>query len=345
MKKLALRPPGDTIPALRDVKVAPPLHRERTVSNDVIAPRWSGYAGGKSHAFLVPAGPMESPTGTLKAVCGKTMTLGRLTSVSFRCKSCVTALAEDTRKRGTGLTESQIDIVDTGSQDGDPRDADKRRAAELTPLSGDAPQTNADIADALRTGEREQAMESARALDARAKVAANEELPALAPVYDKKSGRYVSHRSVRDLDAARAPIGSRDHGMLDGVAMVQGPNMPPVRGTWRNPVTKELEPAAARLDGSLAERPDREASTVPMVGADTYGRFAYLTKGQYDRLSRTQQRKYWVKIKRDAEYARRRRTQARASVPVRQGTGGTGSRSFAEGDSAETERVMQQARS
>lgn len=319
---------------------------DRPVINDVQVPRWLGYASGKSHAFLVVAGPLESPTGDgkIKSVCGKSLDVARLTGDDQRCKSCTSALAEDTRKRGTGLSEVQIDVVDTGSQDGAPRDADKRRAAELSPLSGEASKDNAEIVQALRSGERERAMESARALDARARVPAREELPALAPVYDKVSGRYVSHRSVRSLDADRAPVGSRDHGMLDGVALVQGPNMPPVQGTWRNPVTGEREPAAARLDGSLAERADREASTVAMHGG-TYG---YLTLAQYERLSRSQQRKYWGKIKRDADRAEKARAQRRAAALPRvgpTGTGGVGGRSFMEGDSAQTERLMQQQRS
>lgn len=294
---------------------------ERPVKNDVQAPRWLGYASGKTHAFLVPAGPLESVSGDgkIKSVCGKSLDVTRLVGDGQRCKPCATAMADDTRKRGSGLSEAQVDNVDTGAQDGDPRDAEKRRTAELAPLSGDAAEQNANIAEALREGDREGAVESARALDAQG-------LSAAVP------------------EAGRAPVGSRDHGMLDGVAMVQGRNMDPVQGTWYNPRTKEREPAAAYLGGSLTSRPDREASTVPMHG----GAYGYLTLEQYEALSRSQRRKYWSKVKRMADFAKAKRVASRArgvkpAAPT--GTGGVGGKSFTEGGSRETERLMQQPRS
>jgi hypothetical protein len=86
---------------------------------------------------------------------------------------------------------------------------------------------------------------------------------------------------------------------------------------------------------------DREASTVPMVG----GKYGYLTADQYEQLSRSQQRKYWAKLKRMRDYADKRRKAAPKGVPVRQGTGGTGSPAFTDGASRETERLMRQPRS
>lgn len=58
------------------------------------------------------------------------------------------------------------------------------------------------------------------------------------------------------------------------------------------------------------ERMDREASTVPMHG----GRYGYLTKAQYDALSRTQQRKYWGKLARMTRQAAAHRAQHRSVV-------------------------------
>jgi hypothetical protein len=56
-------------------------------------------------------------------------------------------------------------------------------------------------------------------------------------------------------------IGARDgRAMMDGPALVKGPNMAPVQKTWRNPNTGDVEPAAAYLDGSLRDRIDREVA-------------------------------------------------------------------------------------
>jgi hypothetical protein len=245
----------------------------RTIKNEVRAPRWLGYATGKGHAFLVPAGPIDRDT--VKGVCGRVMEAGRLIpSKGERCKTCSSAMAEDTRKRGTGLTEPTVDIVDTGSAKGDPREAELRRRAELAPLSGDAGESNAEIVASLRSGDKKAAIADARKLDARSRELRSKGRKGPVPV------------------AERAPIGNRDHGAIDGVAMVQGPNMNGNEGaltnwtrpalpkgglpacldgapmaednpdaprrTWRNPATGEIEPASARLDGSLRERGDRE---------------------------------------------------------------------------------------
>lgn len=67
---------------------------------------------------------------------------------------------------------------------------------------------------------------------------------------------------VVNKGATEAPtIGARDgNAHMDGPALVKGPNMRGVRPTWRNPVTGEIEPAAAYLGGSLRERLDREVA-------------------------------------------------------------------------------------
>ncbi len=84
------------------------------------------------------------------------------------------------------------------------------------------------------------------------------------------------------------------------------------------------------------ERMDKESSTVKIIG----DRDGWLTQAQYDRLTRTQQRKYWSKVKR----AKDARTASRGtSLPQR--PAGSDSKYFADGSSAETERLMQQQRS
>lgn len=86
----------------------------------------------------------------------------------------------------------------------------------------------------------------------------------------RKRGTGLSEPKLPNVNvgATAAPtIGARDGSAhMDGPALVQGPYMRPVQPTWTNPVTHEVEPAAARLDGSLRERMDRDPF-VPRVGA------------------------------------------------------------------------------
>lgn len=286
----------------------------RTIINDVLAPTWLGYENGKTHAFLIPDG--ETPTGKIRAMCPGSFDSARLMDKGTdRCKLCVKATATDTRKQGTGLSEPTTEVVATGAQQGAPRESEAVRAAEIREISGDADKANAAIGERLLFGDRGAAVELARELDARG--------PA-APV----------------PSAVRAPVGQRDHGMLDGVAMVQGPNMAPVQPTWRNPATGEVEPAAAYLGGSLRDRVDRTVVSPPMVG----GKYGYLTQEQYDRLKRTSQRRYWEKVKKQRDYAAKQRASAgpRVLTGVDSGTGGVGTRSFTDGVSRKTERLMQQ---
>lgn len=154
----------------------------RTVVNNVETPRWMAAPRGKAHAFLVPAGDL--PAGEVRALCPVRVDAARLADTDApgnRCRTCTRLAAPDTRKRGTGLTEPKLPVVDAGAT--------------------------------------------------------------AAPVIGARDG------SVR----------------MDGPALVQGPYMRPVQPTWTNPVTHEVEPAAARLDGSLRERADRDPF-VPRVG-------------------------------------------------------------------------------
>jgi hypothetical protein len=287
MRKLAHTAPAPRIRELPKIEAVPD-HRSsrimpRKIKNEVRAPRWMGYANGKGHAFLIPAGPIGRVT--VKGVCGRIMDAERLVAAKGeRCKSCASAMAEDTRKRGTGLTEPTVDIVDTGAAKGDPREAELRRVAELAPISGDAGKRNAEIVGVLREGRPEDAKALAKALD-----------------------RQGTSAPVPDAD--RAPIGNRDHGMLDGVAMVQGPNMPPVQRMWRNPVTGDVEPAAARLDGSLRERIDRVA--VP----DQSDRDGFIRSSA--KRSKTSKRRY--RARKTAERMIRERVQSRGEKFVPKG--------------------------
>lgn len=316
MKAVAMIPARDTLTALPSIAGRTlSQHDARRVTGDVLAPRWRQYGTGKTHAFLIPEGGELS--GKVRAMCPGSFRADRLADAGTdRCKLCVKAMAVDARKRGSGLSEPSTEVVATGAQQGAPREAEAVREAEIRVISGDADEANAAIAERLLYGDRGAAVGLARELDARG--------PA-APV----------------PSADRAPVGQRDHGMLDGVAMVQGANMAPVQPMWRNPVTGEVEPAAAYLGGSLRDRVDRTVVSPPMVG----GRYGYLTRDQYEGLTRSQQRKYWAKIKKQNDYAAERRAQAapRSLVGVASGTGGIGSRSFVDGAACETERLMRQA--
>lgn len=226
MKQLALAPvkPVSTVETIKTGRATAHVV-DRPVIMDVKVPQWYGYARGKAHAYLVPVG--DGPLG--KAVCGKSLDLTRLTkSDGERCKSCASLTAEDKRKRGTGLVDRTVDVVATGAQDGDTRDAEKRRQCEIAEISGNAAKINAETVENLRAGRKGVAIDKARQLDRRGPAAP---VPA----------------------ASCAPIGQRDHGMLDGVAMVRGRNMEPVQAQ------RGWAAAAGTMWGSLGrERADRE---------------------------------------------------------------------------------------
>ena len=185
-----------------------------------------------------------------------------------RCKACARALPAEPARKGKALTEPQVAPVDTGSVHGDPKAAEARRQLELLKLFGMAGEANATTVELLRAGDREGAITHARATDAKAK--------------------QVAHRAPR---AETAPLGSRDLGMIDGPALVQGGTMNATDGgktdwtrevpadqlpnalkgaplaeptpdaprpTRRNPATGEVEPRAPHFSGSRRERIDRE---------------------------------------------------------------------------------------
>jgi hypothetical protein len=81
---------------------------------------------------------------------------------------------------------------------------------------------------------------------------------------------------VPTTTAGQAPVGQRDHGMMDGPALLP-------RGTYSNGV-----------------RPDSKVTRIPKVGKN-----GWLTQEEYAKLSRSQQRTYWRKLaKRNARSGR-----------------------------------------
>lgn len=162
-------------------------------------------------------------------------------------------------------------------------------------------------------------------------------------------------------------------GTSPGPALVKGRSEPTMAGevTVRQvgePYVRPEDPEDKRQQGDPdtsvgptgRDRMDKESSTVPIVG----GTFGCLTQAQFDALGcdhsplgigvvcdssdcarrfRTRSRKYWERIRKQEAYAAARRAEGRKRLPVRLGTAGMGSSSFAEGDSRETEQVMRQA--
>ena len=314
MRKLAHTRPAAAIRELPKI-VAVPAHESAritpfSVKNEVPSPLWLGYPSGMEHAFLIPVRPDGGEP--VKAVCGRVMDAQRLAaSKRQRCKTCTVRMAEDTRKRGKGLSEPTTDNVATGLTKGDPKDAEQRRVAELGPLFGEAAKINPQIVDHIRAGHDGEALELARQLDASAK-------------------------GVRGMapQAVQTPIGQRDHGMSDGIALVQGPNMEasdgavtdwerptgdlpnclvgaPIaepnpdapRRTWRNPQTGAIEPASPRLDGSLRERVDR---TIVPDAADRDG-FVQSSARRTPASKRRHRRKMNAERKAQARIAERKR--------------------------------------
>jgi hypothetical protein len=240
MRKLA-KAPAKPLPTVETAKGTSAHVDPYPIIDRVERVRWFGTATGKAHAFLVPEGDL--PEGKLRAMCPATLDSARLQPrTTDKCKTCAALGADDTRKRGTGLSEPTVDPVDTGAQHGDPRDAEQRRVVEIRPLSREADKINSAIGEQLTNGDREGARDNARLLDARSRET-SAQLDRMAP------GKGVPV-------AETAPIGQRDHGMLNGVAMVQGPNTAPVQPMRRNKRTGALEPKAAYLSGSLRERVD-----------------------------------------------------------------------------------------
>lgn len=237
-----------------------------------------------------------------------------------RCKSCVKLLPSEPARKGKALSEPRTEPVATGMVHGSPEQAEAKRVDELAPLFGEGAKLNAALVGQYREGHEDAARDTAKAVD--------------------RAARAVAHRVPR---ADRTPVGQRDHGALDGVAMVQGPNMnaneggvtnwtrpeiprdqlpnclkgAPIaeanpdapRRTRVNPSTGEIEPAAARLDGSLRERVDR---TVVPDAADRDGFVQSSAK-------RTKASKRRYRAKQQAERMIRERVKSRGDKFVPQG--------------------------
>lgn|SRR5574341_2338422 len=282
------------------------------------------------------------------------------------------------------LTEPQVDPTDTGSRIGDPRSAMQRRTVELDgayehgtveiPVKGKNGRTKLEEAPAT-----EENVRAALAYWVARKIV-KPDPGSSADKFDRWQGRcdaqsaHVStltrrleamRKGTAALTALESPEGLGSptavspltgkaltvSGTSPGPALVKGRSERPMAGpvTVRQPgeeYTRPADPEDNRRHGDTwtaptgRERMDKESSTVPFHGG-TYG---YLTRAQYDDLSRSQQRKYWDRIRKQKAYAKAHRgTQVR--VPVKLGTAGMGNSSFAEGDSRETERVMRQPKS
>lgn len=173
-----------------------------------------------------------------------------------------TLVEAPTRKSGKSLSEAQVDVVDTGSQDGDPRDGMQRRVAEVdgayqrgtvkVPRKGDKGRTKLTDVPANEANVRE-ALAYWRSRKPRTDASRAKQNDMVSLLSRRLEAMLTGPVA---MTAAESPEGFTQH-MLSGPALVQGPNMAPVQKRWRNPVTGVSEVAAARLDGSLTERLDR----------------------------------------------------------------------------------------
>lgn len=170
------------------------------------------------------------------------------------------------------------------------------------------------------------------------------------------------HEPVETTGHGRAPVLVRGRAMEPftgdtATRHVSAPTPAPVAGTLHGPerehteVTSEPEVWAGQLDGVLGSGVDdtRKGWSSQTMNGPTGrersepermhgGRGGWLTEAQYNALNRTQQRKYWAKLKRDRDHVDRR---VRTRI-ARLGTGAIGSHGFTSGDSRTTEALMRQ---
>lgn len=119
----------------------------------------------------------------------------------------------------------------------------------------------------------------------------------------EKNGETVVVTPVVDTAPdAGAAVGNRDHGRLDGVAMTAG-DLPPVQPT-------RGYAAAAGTNALPVGRPRPDAQVIKDVMHG--GKFGYLTRADYDLLSRTQQRAYWRNVRTMEARAKRARAMVAA---------------------------------
>ena len=202
-------------------------------------------------------------------------------------------LTEAPVRHGKFFSEPVLDVADSGSRMGDPRAAAQRRTADIqgahrqgtvkVPVKGDkgraklteVPATEENVRKALdhartrkprseagRLRQNDMVSSLVRRLEAMRKATVVQHAPVDAPVTSVVA--TVREAKPTAMGAKESPEGltSRQTGrrvasMLDGPALVQGPNMAPQQRRWKNPATGESEVAAAYLDGALTERLDR----------------------------------------------------------------------------------------
>lgn len=172
------------------------------------------------------------------------------------------------KRRKIALSESAFLPVDTGSQMGDPNAAVKRRLAEIdgafergtvkVPRKGDkgrtklteVPATEDNVREALAYWETRKP----RTAESRAK---QTEMVAL--LRRRLTGILDGPESMEAPEAGAA-VGQRDHGSIDGVALVRGRSMKPVQpqrgwaaksGTNYGPLGRE------QMDSELAPKKDK----------------------------------------------------------------------------------------
>ncbi len=249
------------------------------------------------------------------------------------------------------MSSVSVEPTDTGSRVGDPDAGDRRRSAEIdgafergtvsVKVKGDKGRAKAE--------ERPATEENVRLALADAYKAKN---TAKAARLLRQARASMAGTEALEAPTAGAAVGQRGHGMTDGAALA-GANMRPVqpRSGWLATAgTMSLPVGRVRPDlGSLgAQMSTHDPKSVKLcadqecrhiVGGATYGELEWRT---FKGLSRSQQKKYWGKIRKAKDRAHRARENAR-QVEVRQGSP-FGTKHLVDDSMGRTEMLMQEKR-
>lgn len=179
---------------------------------------------------------------------------------------------QDKTRYGKGLKEPRPDVTDTGSRIGDPEYAAKRRAdgidgayergtvkikirgadGKMPRKATEVPATLANLRVALEQA-RKGAPKKPESIKAKAELCAS----LLRRIRAAEAGT-----EALAAPKAGAAIGQRDHGMIDGIALVKGRDMTNVKPVGRG---KNDQPRNGTMAGNLgAERNDRIAVHGPV---------------------------------------------------------------------------------
>lgn len=198
---------------------------ERPIISDMVRPMWLGLPNGKGHAFRLESETSDKidaayrsgkafkieeamapirGAGKIKAECGRSIRADELGKRSTgRCKAC-SAMFPAEIKYGKGLTEPQTEIVHTGSQQGAPREAEAKVAAQVAKIGkGEAPVPTAERSHAKRLGKVAVGQRGEARIDGVALVQGR----SMPPVQPVRINPKTGEREVSSRGTMAGPIG------------------------------------------------------------------------------------------------------------------------------------------